>query len=204
MFEKVTQAYSGGDATLEIVIMLAVAFLLGFLLRHIFCKPKTELMRQKGQASEPAPRSTSSQPEPRPEAPVATPQMTAGEALSVADSGPVLESDSIVEEAVAKEDDPEPVAATPETSPSDPAAEDDLRKIDGIGPKIAGLLKDDGIKTFAVLAKADPARLKAILDAAGPRFRMHDPHHWPEQAALLAEGRLDELNVLQASLKGQA
>ena len=196
MFENVTQGYSGGDATLEIVIMLAVAFVLGFLLRHIFCKPGSEPVQQKTQATEPTPRQPPGQPEPRSGESVATPLM--------AEQAPPRDPDPEIEEEATSAEDSVPEAPAPEAPAEDSAAEDDLRKIDGIGPKIAGLLKDDGIKTFAALAKADPARLKAILDAAGPRFRMHDPHSWPEQAALLAEGRLEELKALQASLKGQA
>ncbi len=199
MFENVTQSYSGGDATLEIVIMLAVAFVLGFLLRHIFCKPGDEPARRKIQATEPTSPRPPSQPEPRPEESVATP-------LMARNSPSPAESDPEIEEKSPNTEESAVVAPVSEAPPPgiDSAAEDDLRKVDGIGPKIAGLLKDDGITTFASLAKADPARLKEILDAAGPRFRMHDPYSWPKQAALLAEGRLDELKALQASLKGQA
>ena len=40
--------------------------------------------------------------------------------------------------------------------------EDDLEIIEGIGPKIAGILRENGIRTFADLGAADPARLRAI------------------------------------------
>lgn len=79
---------------------------------------------------------------------------------------------------------------------------DDLKKIEGVGPKIAGLLQADGIHTFDDLAKAKPAQLKAILDAAGPRFKMHTPGSWPKQAKLAAAGKWDELKKLQDELKG--
>jgi len=79
---------------------------------------------------------------------------------------------------------------------------DDLTKIEGIGPKIAGLLKADGIKTFADLGKAKQAQLKAVLAAAGPRFKMHKPTTWPKQAKLAAAGKWEVLAKLQDELNG--
>ena len=79
---------------------------------------------------------------------------------------------------------------------------DDLRKIEGIGPKIAGLFEVAGITTFEGLATAKPAKLKEVLAAAGPRYKMHDPTTWTEQAKLAAAGKWDELKVLQKELKG--
>lgn len=78
------------------------------------------------------------------------------------------------------------------------AAVDDLTKIEGIGPKIKGVLQDAGIKTFADLAQADGAQLRAILDAAG--LRVNDPTTWPEQATLAAAGQWAALQQVQASL----
>ncbi len=82
-----------------------------------------------------------------------------------------------------------------------PAA-DRLVKIEGIGPKIEALLKEAGIASFADLAKAKVADLKAILGNAGNRYKMHDPTTWPQQAALAAKGDWDKLAKLQDELKG--
>jgi large subunit ribosomal protein L21 len=71
----------------------------------------------------------------------------------------------------------EPVA---EESPPTP---DDLKRIDGIGPKISSVLQAAGIRTFAQLAKTDIAQLKDILKNAGVRA---NPGTWPEQASLAA------------------
>lgn len=79
---------------------------------------------------------------------------------------------------------------------------DDLKKIEGIGPKIATILTEAGIATFADLAAADPEKIREILLAQGPRYQMHDPATWPQQAALAAAGKWDELQALQDSLKG--
>lgn len=78
---------------------------------------------------------------------------------------------------------------------------DDLKIIEGIGPKIAKILSEAGITTFADLAKADPAKLNQILDTAGIG-NIADPATWPQQAKLAAEGKMDELQALQDSLKG--
>ena len=82
------------------------------------------------------------------------------------------------------------------------AKKDNLKKIEGIGPKIEKLLQAKGIVTFADLAKAKQKTLKEVLADAGSRFRMHDPTTWPEQAALAAAGETEKLAKLQDELKG--
>ncbi len=95
-----------------------------------------------------------------------------------------------------------------EAKPSLPAAAsstapDDLKRVEGIGPKISSVLQAAGILTFAQLATTDVARIKEILEAEDPRLvRIADPATWPEQAALAAAGKWDELAALQDELKG--
>ena len=79
---------------------------------------------------------------------------------------------------------------------------DNLTKIEGIGPKINELLNNGGIMSFSDLAAANPADLKKILEAAGPRYQMHNPGSWPRQSKLAADGKWDELKVLQDELDG--
>ena len=79
---------------------------------------------------------------------------------------------------------------------------DDLKKIEGIGPKIAELLASNDIETFEALATADVEKVREILAAAGPRYKMHNPETWAEQAALAAKGEWDALNELQDKLDG--
>jgi predicted flap endonuclease-1-like 5' DNA nuclease len=79
---------------------------------------------------------------------------------------------------------------------------DDLKKIEGIGPKIEQILNDGGIHTFKQLAKANADHLKELLLNAGPRFRMHDPATWMQQADLAAKGDWTTLDALQKALKG--
>ena len=91
---------------------------------------------------------------------------------------------------------PEPVPAAVEV----PIVPDDLKLIEGIGPKISSLLNAAGIFTFAKLADTPVAAIQDVLDKAN--FRLGDPATWPDQARLAAKGDLEGLQALQDSLKG--
>ena len=69
----------------------------------------------------------------------------------------------------------------------------DLKIIDGIGPKLETVLNDAGINTYAELAKTSDKKLKEILEAAGPRYKMHNPEDWKAQAKLAAAGKMEEM-----------
>ena len=76
---------------------------------------------------------------------------------------------------------------------------DDLKKVEGIGPKIASTLVEAGISTFAELAKTDAAKISEIIaDVRGN----HVTDTWPAQAKLAAEGKWDELKKWQDELDG--
>lgn len=77
---------------------------------------------------------------------------------------------------------------------------DDLTIIEGIGPKIADLLTAGGIGTFAKLAGAEQAAIKAILDKGGRNFALANPETWPQQAKLCVRGKWEELKRLQDEL----
>ncbi len=79
---------------------------------------------------------------------------------------------------------------------------DDLEKVEGIGPKIAEVLTEAGIDTFAKLADATPESIREILDNAGSQFASHDPATWSQQAKLAADGKWDELKAWQDELDG--
>ncbi|MGB7394440.1 MAG: 50S ribosomal protein L21 [Pricia sp.] len=79
---------------------------------------------------------------------------------------------------------------------------DDLKKIEGIGPKTAEALNEAGMGTFAKLAKADPEKIKEILAEASSNLAHLDPGTWPEQAQLAADGKWDELEKWQDELDG--
>ncbi len=156
MFKNnVFENYTGGDAFGEIIIMLIVAAILGYLLRWVMnefwgCQhcDESELEAELKKVAAPA-------------------------------------------AAVA------PVAMMPKG-----VRKDDLKIVEGIGPKIEELLHNGGIKTWSELAKAPKSRLQEILTNAGDRFRMHDPSTWAEQAMLADEGKWDELEEYQDFLNG--
>jgi len=79
---------------------------------------------------------------------------------------------------------------------------DDLKMVEGIGPKIEGLLHAGGITTWEELANAPTESVQAILDEAGPRYRMHQPTTWAKQARLAADGKWEELEAYQDRLDG--
>lgn len=74
---------------------------------------------------------------------------------------------------------------------------DDLKKIEGIGPKIAEIFNNAGITTFAELAATSVEKLQEILAAAGSRYASKKPGSWPKQAKMAAEGKWDELKAWQ-------
>ena len=98
----------------------------------------------------------------------------------------------------------EPKAETKKAAPKAAAKKatgkaDDLKKIEGIGPKIASTLVEAGVATFAELAKTDAAKISEII--AGVRGN-HVTDTWPAQAQLAADGKWDELKKWQDELDG--
>lgn len=77
---------------------------------------------------------------------------------------------------------------------------DDLKVIEGIGPAIESLLQEEGIRTFRQLANMDGESLKSMLREAGIGG-ISSPHTWPEQALLAADGRFEDLQAYQQTLK---
>ena len=110
----------------------------------------------------------------------------------------VAAPEEVVPVAVSNTDSPEPVALVAESA----TPGDDLKLVEGIGPKIAELLNNAGITTFAQLAEATDETVQAVLTEAGPRFNSHDATTWNEQAALLRDGKMDEFKALTDRLKG--
>jgi len=93
-------------------------------------------------------------------------------------------------------------AAAAVTLPAaEPEEPDDLLIVEGIGPVISGLLNKNGIYTFAQLAGTSIERLRSILDAGGPRFRIANPETWPAQAVFARDGNWDALKALQDKLR---
>lgn len=98
----------------------------------------------------------------------------------------------------------EPKAEVKAEEPKKAKAEkgDDLTKIEGVGPKLASVLADGGFDSFAAIAAASPADIQKVLDEAEGNYARFSPDTWPQQAALAAEGKWDELKALQDELDG--
>jgi large subunit ribosomal protein L21 len=80
---------------------------------------------------------------------------------------------------------------------------DDLKKIEGVGPKIASILVEGGYDTFEKLSKADVEKIRELLiEKGGKRYAMYDPETWPKQAELAAAGKWEELKKWQDELDG--
>lgn len=129
MLSNITQSYDLTDATFEILFMLFIIFLLGYLLAWLIHKPR-------------------------------------GISSSV-------------------------VGGTTQRKV------DNLKIIEGIGPKIESILNDAGILSYEEVIEADIEWLQKILDAAGPKYQMHNPKTWPDQAELAMSGSWSELKEYQ-------
>ena len=80
--------------------------------------------------------------------------------------------------------------------------QDDLKIVEGIGPKIESILHGMGITTWQGLADSDADKVKETLNEAGSQFRLHNPGTWARQAKLAVEGKWAELEQLQDELDG--
>jgi len=76
--------------------------------------------------------------------------------------------------------------------------EDDLTRLEGIGPVYAATLRENGISTFATLAETNEARLAEIIAASA--WRRVNYGEWVSQARLAAGGDEAGLKDLQDKL----
>ncbi|RDK88183.1 50S ribosomal protein L21 [Marinirhabdus gelatinilytica] len=93
-------------------------------------------------------------------------------------------------------------APAKKAAPKKSAKADDLKKIEGVGPKAMEAMVAAGIDTFAKVAKSKPEKLSEILTEASSRLAHLVTDTWPEQAQLAADGKWDELEKLQDKLDG--
>ena len=80
--------------------------------------------------------------------------------------------------------------------------QDDLKIIEGIGPKIEELYHAFGIKTWKQLSETSVEKSHEILASGGDRFKLHNPNTWAKQAKLCYEGKWEELKKWQDELDG--
>ena len=79
---------------------------------------------------------------------------------------------------------------------------DDLKIVEGIGPKAAEALVNAGVDTFEKLSKKSAEEIKNILVSASSTLAHLDPTTWAKQAELAANGKWDELKKWQDELIG--
>ena len=88
----------------------------------------------------------------------------------------------------------------PESESEAPAEPDDLKILEGVGPKVAAILSENGITTFAQLADTSVEKLDQILD--DNNLHMLHPGSWPQQARLAADGDWEAFEKLTEELHG--
>jgi len=162
-------SYGKSEATFEIILMLLISFLLGYLLRYF-------LDKSKASSNEDEYRRYS---------------LLEGK---LNDKQAELDKLKIeLDNCYKKKDN----AALAFASSKKSVIKDDLKKIEGIGPKIEQLLFGAEIYTWEDLANTDVNFIQDILDEAGPKYQVHNPESWPFQAKLAHEGRWNELQKWQ-------
>jgi large subunit ribosomal protein L27 len=139
--------------------------------------------------------------------------LPAGEANAPKASTPVKSAAKAVKVATPKVEKTADATVAPKAKATDALSEakaimgkkitqDDLKIVEGIGPKIEELFHNEGIKTWEALAGLTFERCKEIVMTGGDRYAMHDPTTWPNQCQLAHEGKWAELKELQEKLDG--
>ena len=181
MFENITQSSSFTNASLEIGIMLLGAFLLGMIVAWII-KPRKYIIQKVVSASAIAWATSYS----------ASKKSKKNRTLVDTDEDDEFyedETDEII--SVKKEK-------------KQKAEKDNLQMIEGVGPKIEKLMNKHGVRTFADVVSSDVTGLEDILLAGWPRYQVHSPTTWPDQARLAMQGKWSELEEYQGILnRGQ-
>ena len=77
---------------------------------------------------------------------------------------------------------------------------DNLQIIEGIGPKMESVLKENGVNTHAELASQSPDSLRTILAKYGDKYKIIDPTTWAQQAGYAAKDDWDGMIDLQKKL----
>lgn len=216
--------YTFGIASVEILLLVLACFLLGIVLcrvlRHvgICCGAKKVVVNERPEHETPV-----FQPPPEP---VTAKSRTAREFPAApgiggytADINSLLRGNADAAPRPAPTPRPPPVyVETPATATSSGftsnvsisptvlslggGRKDDLKLIEGIGPRIEQILNVAGIQNFDQLAVMTPDALKPLLVAAGNQFSTHNPKSWPYQAELAAKGEWDRLKEYQILLIG--
>lgn len=173
MFQNpINQTYTGLDATLEIVIMLLGAFLLGYWFKsfiHGVCDSDEQC------------RHACAHPE----------RCKTCEHCNNTSPHHVVKS---VPQAF--------VAPVSHGAVKQAQKKDDLKVIEGIGPKVEELLNANGVQSFAELETLSYVKLSQILRQENGKFQMllASANTWAKQAGLAKSGNMDALKQYQDTL----
>jgi predicted flap endonuclease-1-like 5' DNA nuclease len=167
-------SYGKGDAIFEIILMLLVAFILGYLLRYFISKNGNEKYSDYDDLSH---------------------------------NNSLLTNQLDVQKNDLKRlqtelENCKQAKMIAFNSDVEPAQKDNLKVVEGIGPKIEQLLYEARIYTWDDLAKAKVSFIQTVLDNAGPNYKVHNPESWPFQAKLAFEEKWEELKKWQDEHKG--
>lgn len=80
--------------------------------------------------------------------------------------------------------------------------QDDLKIVEGIGPKIEELFHNHNVKTWGDLANCSVSKCQEVLNSGGDRFKIHKPETWPKQSQMAFVGDWQGLKDLQDRLDG--
>lgn len=80
--------------------------------------------------------------------------------------------------------------------------QDDLKIVEGIGPKIEELFHNHEVKTWKALSECSIEKCQQVLNSGGKRYEIHKPGTWPKQAKLAYEGQWVALLKWQDELDG--
>lgn len=210
----VTKDFKGVDATIEILIMLFVAALLGFAIGYFIRRPKKEYIFDTNETEISFAKSIQDaeiidKSNKKEKLVIQNEKVDKSTNISVEATKPAVKKtkNSIVSgkeiiEPIKKE------ANTTETKPKTSkrttkvVKTEDLTIIEGIGPAISKWLNENGVNSMEQLAETKVDTLQEILDKAGSRFVIHTPATWPMQASVFLSGDKEAFEALKKELKG--
>ena len=203
--QDIRTTYDLKDATLEIIIMLLVAFLLGYLLHYFLSKkPESEIIEPTDNSVDIMLKLGKTQAELNT---AIREKADIKKALSIEHNQKIEElrlklanARADLDQCLASKADGKIILSETSKTLTNTDNLNDLKIIEGIGTALEKILNLAGINSFEELSGYDETSLRQILSDAGSRFKVHNPSSWPQQAKLAAEGNWDALKVLQERL----
>ncbi len=203
------------DLSIEIIIWLLGAFLLGYILSYIIgAKWRTrvgileiDLSAWKAKANGLEADLSAAKYEKEKTAEELTKEKSTNADLyfkvkAAEEKLAAYETEDSKEEAETEETEEEPQGFVAVNIEVDDAKLNDLKLVEGIGPKLEELLKGAGIANLAVLAQTKAEDIQGIMDKEGGTYKLADPSTWQKQAKMAVEGKWDRLEEFQEFLKG--